>query len=83
MPLQYQHGIIHEHIHTRTHAGLFDISHMGQIVISGSAVAKQLSQLMPSDVTRLPEQSKLKVAEKIIEKIISDPKWEQIKNYKP
>ena len=34
MPINYKHGIINEHIHTRTHAGLFDVSHMGQILIS-------------------------------------------------
>ncbi|MCH6581818.1 MAG: glycine cleavage system aminomethyltransferase GcvT, partial [Proteobacteria bacterium] len=31
MPVQYPSGIIEEHQHTRTHAGLFDVSHMGQI----------------------------------------------------
>ena len=34
MPINYKHGIINEHIHVRTHAGLFDVSHMGQILIS-------------------------------------------------
>ena len=33
MPINYKHGIINEHIHVRTHAGLFDVSHMGQILI--------------------------------------------------
>ena len=32
MPVQYPDGIIKEHVHTRTAAGLFDISHMGQVV---------------------------------------------------
>ena len=33
MPINYESGIINEHIHVRTHAGLFDVSHMGQILI--------------------------------------------------
>ena len=33
MPINYKSGIINEHIHVRTHAGLFDVSHMGQILI--------------------------------------------------
>lgn len=39
-----------------------------------------VSLITASEVTRLPEQSKLKVAERIIEKIVSDPKWERVKN---
>jgi phosphopantothenoylcysteine decarboxylase / phosphopantothenate---cysteine ligase len=42
-----------------------------------------VSLINATEVVRLPEQSKLKVAEKIIQKIVSDPKWEQVKNYKP
>ena len=53
MPMQYQFGIIHEHQHTRAKAGLFDISHMGQIIISGPSVAEQLSRLTPTDLTQL------------------------------
>ena len=33
MPLQYENGIMSEHLHTRSQAGLFDVSHMGQIVL--------------------------------------------------
>jgi aminomethyltransferase len=53
MPMQYQNGIIHEHLHTRSQAGLFDISHMGQIRISGDRVAAELEKLTPSDITGL------------------------------
>ena len=35
MPVQYPTGIIKEHLHTREAAGLFDVSHMGQVVVSG------------------------------------------------
>ena len=51
MPMQYQNGIIHEHLHTRSQAGLFDISHMGQIRISGDQAAAELDKLTPSDIT--------------------------------
>ena len=53
MPLQYSKGIIHEHLHCRSHAGLFDISHMGQCLIQGDDVASELEQLTPSDITGL------------------------------
>ena len=33
MPINYKHGIINEHIHVRNHTGIFDVSHMGQILI--------------------------------------------------
>ena len=54
MPVQYQSGIIKEHRHTRIHAGLFDISHMGQIRISGDNVSESLERLTPGDFTNLP-----------------------------
>ena len=46
MPINYPDGIMQEHLHTRDAAGLFDVSHMGQVVISGSSVAEQLERLM-------------------------------------
>jgi aminomethyltransferase len=54
MPLQYPTGIIKEHVHTRTRAGLFDVSHMGQIRLDGSAAAAALESLVPVDVQELP-----------------------------
>ena len=58
MPLQYASGVIKEHLHTRASAGLFDVSHMGQIVIrprSGSLqdAALALEQLVPADIVGL------------------------------
>lgn len=53
MPLQYRRGIIHEHLHTRSHAGFFDISHMGQIYISGETATQELENLTPSNITDL------------------------------
>ena len=38
MPVQYPNGVLREHLHTRTHAGLFDVSHMGQVLVRGAGV---------------------------------------------
>ena len=59
MPVQYPTGILTEHLHTRAAAGLFDVSHMGQIAvrpISGQLedAARALERLVPIDVTGLP-----------------------------
>ncbi len=51
MPVQYAGGIKHEHTHTREHAGLFDVSHMGQISIRGPLTA--LEDLVPGDIESL------------------------------
>jgi len=56
MPLQYENGIMSEHLHTRSHAGLFDVSHMGQIVLRGNdfnQVAEALETLIPMEVKTL------------------------------
>ncbi|MGR9088300.1 MAG: glycine cleavage system aminomethyltransferase GcvT [Gammaproteobacteria bacterium] len=53
MPIAYPMGIIHEHLHCRDAAGLFDISHMGQCLISGESAAGELERLVPSDITGL------------------------------
>jgi aminomethyltransferase len=53
LPVHYQTGIIQEHLHCRSQAGFFDISHMGQCLISGDEAAKELERLTPSDITGL------------------------------
>lgn len=53
MPVQYPKGIIAEHLHTRTHAGLFDVAHMGQAFLSGPDVADGLERLMAGDLKAL------------------------------
>ena len=53
MPVQYSKGIIHEHLHCRSHAGFFDISHMGQCLILGDSAASELELLTPSDISGL------------------------------
>jgi len=52
MPIQYE-GIVAEHLWTRTNAGLFDVSHMGQLLISGDGVDEALEALTPADVKGL------------------------------
>jgi len=58
MPVQYGLGVIKEHLHTRAAAGLFDVSHMGQVVISGPSwqdVALAFEQLVPQNVLDLAD----------------------------
>ncbi len=52
MPIQYE-GIMAEHLWTRESAGLFDVSHMGQLVFSGDGAAKALESVLPGDITGL------------------------------
>jgi aminomethyltransferase len=52
MPVQYE-GIMAEHLWTREHAGLFDVSHMGQLLFSGADVDAQLETLLPGDIKGL------------------------------
>jgi len=59
MPVQYRDGIIAEHLHTRAAAGLFDVSHMGQIALRprsgrGEDAARALETLVPGDIVGLP-----------------------------
>lgn len=53
MPVQYPQGLMAEHLHTRQSAGLFDVSHMGQLLLSGADAAAALETLMPVDVQDL------------------------------
>ncbi len=60
MPVQYPMGVLKEHLHTRAQAGLFDVSHMGQVILrpkSGDAAdaARAFEALMPVDVLGLAE----------------------------
>jgi aminomethyltransferase len=52
MPIQYE-GILAEHEWTRSHAGLFDVSHMGQLTVSGEGAVEALEALLPADVASL------------------------------
>ena len=58
MPVQYPMGVLKEHLHTRAAAGLFDVSHMGQIVLRAKRgdvdeAARALERLVPVDVLGL------------------------------
>ncbi|UYP29341.1 glycine cleavage system aminomethyltransferase GcvT [Pseudomonas sp. Z8(2022)] len=54
MPVQYPLGVMKEHLHTREAAGLFDVSHMGQILLRGENAARALETLVPVDIIDLP-----------------------------
>ena len=53
MPLQYPSGILNEHLHTRAQAGLFDVSHMGQLRLAGGDALNALEALVPGDLRAL------------------------------
>ena len=53
MPLNFPAGILAEHLHTRAKAGLFDVSHMGQVRLSGAAADQALETLVPGDIIGL------------------------------
>jgi aminomethyltransferase len=53
MPVRYTSGIIKEHLHTRKYAGLFDISHMGQIRLHGKNAGAELEKLVPGNILGL------------------------------
>ena len=54
MPIQYD-GIMAEHAWTRENAGLFDVSHMGQLMLSGDGAAEALEAIVPGDISALKE----------------------------
>ncbi len=53
MPVQYPQGLMGEHLHVRAAAGLFDVSHMGQLRLAGKDAAAAFESLMPVDVIDL------------------------------
>jgi len=53
MPVQYPAGIIREHLHTREAASLFDVSHMGQVVVEGAGALAALESLTPAALEEL------------------------------
>jgi aminomethyltransferase len=60
MPVQYPMGVLAEHLHTRARAGLFDVSHMGQVLVTPNngdvaTAALALERLIPADVMGLAE----------------------------
>src|SRR5215469_9382652 len=55
MPVQYPTGIIAEHLHTRAKAALFDVSHMGQVLLSGPRIIAEFEALVPADIAALAQ----------------------------
>jgi aminomethyltransferase len=53
MPVQYTAGVIEEHMRTRTAAGLFDVSHMGEIWVEGTDAIAFVNRIATNDVTKL------------------------------
>jgi len=54
MPLHYATGILREHLHVRSAAGLFDVSHMGQLRVLGDQRIAAIERLVPGDIAALP-----------------------------
>jgi aminomethyltransferase len=54
MPIQYE-GVIAEHQAVRTQVGLFDVSHMGQLIITGAHAEAALNAVLSNDLARIPE----------------------------
>jgi aminomethyltransferase len=55
LPVNYSGGILGEHLFTRESAGLFDVSHMGQAILSGPDAARKFESLVPGDILALAE----------------------------
>jgi len=53
MPVQYPAGVIEEHMATRTRAGLFDVSHMGEVWVEGPDAIEFVNSITTNDVTKL------------------------------
>ncbi len=53
MPMSYPTGVLHEHQHTRDQASLFDVSHMGQVKLTGKNAAVALETLLPGNIVGL------------------------------
>jgi len=53
LPVRYEPGPVAEHVHTRTAASLFDVSHMGVVELHGADAASELERLVPSAITTL------------------------------
>ena len=53
LPVQFPDGVMKEHLHTRAAAGLFDVSHMGQLYLHGTGAAAALEKLVPGEIQAL------------------------------
>ena len=55
LPVQYGTGVIREHMAVRTACGLFDVSHMGEILVEGEGAVAYLNHLLTNDYTVMRE----------------------------
>lgn len=55
LPVQYETGVIEEHMAVRTKCGLFDVSHMGEVICKGPDALKNLNMLLTNDYTVMAE----------------------------
>ncbi len=55
LPVQYKTGVIKEHMAVRQNAGLFDVSHMGEILFTGPTVLESINHILTNDFTGMPE----------------------------
>ena len=55
MPVQYPAGVIREHMAVRTACGLFDVSHMGEVLLEGPDAVKNLNRLLTNDFTKMED----------------------------
>lgn len=55
LPIQYEKGIIAEHMAVRTNAGIFDVSHMAELILEGSDALKNLNMLLPADLSMMED----------------------------
>lgn len=56
MPINYADGVLKEHEWVRTHAGLFDVSHMGQAIVKGKSSGAFFSRITPSNFAKLADK---------------------------
>lgn len=54
MPIQYPSGIVAEHLNTRRNCGLFDVSHMGRLIVEGPQRVAFLQKVLSNNVEALP-----------------------------
>ena len=59
LPVQYETGVIKEHMAVRTQAGLFDVSHMGEILCEGKDSLVNLQHILTNDFTNMVDGGKI------------------------
>lgn len=57
MPVRYKEGIIEEHLWTRNNCGIFDVSHMGQVIFTGENITQVFSKLTPTDFSKIKDHT--------------------------